>query len=48
MMEIILTLALISFGVFFFGMLMNLRRFEIENQKLRKENTELKWNSIRS
>jgi hypothetical protein len=48
MIEIILTLALISFGVFFFGMLMNLRRFEIENKKLRKEITELKWNSIRN
>ena len=48
MTEIILTLALISFGVFFFGMLMNLRRFEIENRELRKENAEMKWNSIRS
>jgi hypothetical protein len=47
MIEIILTFALISFGVFFFGMLMNLRRFEIENRNLRKEISELKWNQIK-
>jgi hypothetical protein len=47
MTEIILTFALISFGVFFFGMLMNLRRFEIENRNLRKEISELKWNQIK-
>jgi hypothetical protein len=48
MTEIILTLALISFGVFFFGMLLNLRRFEIENRELRKEISEMKWNQIRN
>ena len=47
MTEIILTFALISFGVFFFGMLMSLRRFEIENKNLRKEISELKWNQIK-
>jgi hypothetical protein len=48
MTEIILTLALISFGVFFFGMLLNLRRFEIENRELRKEISEMKWDQIRN
>jgi hypothetical protein len=48
MTEIILTLALISFGVFVFGLMLNQRRLEIENRKLRIENTEMKWNSIRS
>ena len=48
MIEALLTIALVSFGVFFFGLLLNLRRFEIENKKLRKEIAEMQWNSIRS
>jgi hypothetical protein len=47
MTEIILILALISFSVFFLGMLVNLRRFEIENKNLRKEISEMKWNEIK-
>jgi hypothetical protein len=48
MTNFILTLSLISFGVFFFSMLMTMRKLEIENKNLRKENAEMKWNSIRS
>jgi len=48
MTELILTLALISFGTLFVMCLISLRKVEIENKKLRKENTEMKWNSIRS
>ena len=48
MTELILTLALISFGTLFGMCLISLRKVEIENKKLRKENTEMKWNSIRS
>jgi hypothetical protein len=48
MTEIILALALISFGVFVFGLMLSHRRFEIENRNLRKEITEMKWNSIRN
>ena len=47
MTQFILGFALVSFGVFFFGMLMNLRRFEIENKNLRKEISEMKWNQIK-
>jgi hypothetical protein len=47
MTEFILIFALISFGVFFFGMLMNLRKLEIENRELRIENAEMKWNQIK-
>jgi hypothetical protein len=47
MTEIILILALISFSVFFFKMLVNLRRFKIENKNLRKEISEMKWNEIK-
>jgi hypothetical protein len=43
MTEFILIFALISFGVFVFGMMTNLRRLEIENRELRIENTELIW-----
>jgi len=46
MTNFILTLSLISFGVFFFSMLITMRRLEIENKNLRKENTELLFNSI--
>ena len=48
MTEIILTLALISFGVFVFGLMLNQRRLEIENRELRKEISEMKWNQIRN
>jgi hypothetical protein len=47
MTNFILTLSLISFGVFFFSMLLTMRRLEIENKNLRKENTELLFNSIK-
>jgi len=48
MMNLILTLAIISFGTLFGMSLITLRKLEIENKKLRKENAEMKWNSIRS
>jgi hypothetical protein len=48
MTEFILTLALITFGTLFGMCLISLRNVEKENQKLRKENTEMKWNSIRN
>ena len=47
MTEFILIFALISFGVFVFGMMTNLRRLEIENRELRIENAEMKWNQIK-
>jgi hypothetical protein len=48
MTDLILTLAIISFATLFGMSLITMRKLEIENKKLRKENTEMKWNSIRS
>ena len=48
MIELILTLAIISFGTLFGMSLITMRKLEIENKKLRIENSEMKWNSIRS
>jgi len=45
--ETILTIALISFGTLFGMCLISLRNVELENKRLRKENTELVWNQIR-
>jgi len=47
MMNLILTLAIISFGTLFGMSLITLRKLEIENKKLRKENAEMKWNQIK-
>ena len=47
MTDLILTLAIISFGTLFVMSLISLRKVELENKKLRKENTELVWNKIR-
>jgi hypothetical protein len=41
MIELILTLALISFGTLFGMCLISLRKVELENKKLRKENHDL-------
>ena len=46
-MNLILTLAIISFGTLFGMSLITLRKLEIENKKLRKENAEMKWNQIK-
>ena len=47
MTEIILTLALISFGTLFGMCLISLRKVELENKRLRKENTELVYSKIK-
>ena len=47
MMNLILTLAIISFGTLFGMSLITLRKLEIENKKLRIENAEMKWNQIK-
>ena len=47
MMNLILTLAIISFGTLFGMSLITLRKLENENRKLRKENAEMKWNQIK-
>ena len=47
MMNLILTLAIISFGTLFGMSLITLRKLEIENKKLRKENAEMQWNQIK-
>ena len=48
MTELILTLALITFGTLFGMCLISLRKVEIENKKLRKENTELTYARIKA
>jgi hypothetical protein len=47
MTNLILTIAIISFGTLFGMSLITLRKLEIENKKLRKENAEIKWNQIK-
>jgi hypothetical protein len=47
MTEIILTIALISFGTLFGMCLISLRKVELDNKRLRKENTELYWKQIK-
>ena len=48
MTNLILTVAIISFGTLFGMCLISLRKLEIENKKLRKENAEMKWNQIKT
>lgn len=47
MMNLILTLVIISFGTLFGMSLITLRKLEIENKKLRIEIAETKWNQIK-
>jgi hypothetical protein len=47
MTNLILTIAIISFGTLFGMSLITMRKLEIENRKLRKENAEMKWNQIK-
>ena len=47
MTETILYLALVSFGTLFGMCLISLRNVEKENQRLRKENTELYWKQVK-
>ena len=47
MTNLILTIAIISFGTLFGMNLISLRKLEIENRNLRKENAEIKWNQIK-
>jgi hypothetical protein len=47
MTNLILTVAIISFGTLFGMSLITMRKLEIENKKLRKENAEMKWNQIK-
>ena len=47
MTNLILTVAIISFGTLFGMSLITMRKLEIENRKLRKENAEMKWNQIK-
>ena len=47
MTNLILTVAIISFGTLFGMCLISLRKLEIENRKLRIENAEMKWNQIK-
>jgi hypothetical protein len=47
MTNLILTIAIISFGTLFGMSLITMRKLEIENKKLRKENAEMKWNQIK-
>jgi len=47
MTNLILTIAIISFGTLFGMCLISLRKLEIENKKMRKENAEMKWNQIK-
>jgi membrane protein CcdC involved in cytochrome C biogenesis len=46
MIEIILYFGLLTFGTLFGLCLISLRKFEIENKKLRMENTELLYARI--
>jgi len=47
MTNLILTVAIISFGTLFGMSLISLRKLEIQNRNLRKENAEMKWNQIK-
>lgn len=47
MTNLILTIAIISFATLFGMNLISLRKLEIENRNLRKENAETKWNQIK-
>lgn len=47
MTNLILTIAIISFGTLLGMNLISLRKLEIENRNLRKENAEIKWNQIK-
>jgi N-acetylmuramic acid 6-phosphate (MurNAc-6-P) etherase len=47
MTNLILTLAIITFGTLFGMCLISLRNVELENKKLRKENTELIYSKIK-
>jgi len=47
MTNLILTIAIISFGTLFGMSLITMRKLEIENRKLRIENAEMKWNQIK-
>lgn len=47
MTNLILTLAIITFGTLFGMSLISLRNLELENKKLRKENTELIYSKIK-
>jgi hypothetical protein len=47
MTNLILTIAIISFGTLFGMSLITMRKLEIENRNLRKENAEMKWNQIK-
>jgi len=47
MTNLILTLAIITFGTLFGMCLISLRNLELENKKLRKENTELIYSKIK-
>jgi hypothetical protein len=47
MTNLILTVAIISFGTLFGMSLITLRKLEIQNRNLRKENAEMKWNQIK-
>jgi hypothetical protein len=48
MMNLILTLALITFGTLFGMALISLRNVELENKRLRMENTELIYAKIKA
>ena len=48
MIELILTLALITFGTLFGMCLIALRNVELENKKLRMQNTELTYARIKA
>jgi hypothetical protein len=47
MTNLILTIAIISFGTLFGMSLITMRKLEIQNRNLRKENAEMKWNQIK-
>ena len=47
MTNLILTVAIISFGTLFGMSLITMRKLEIQNRNLRKENAEMKWNQIK-
>ncbi len=47
MTNLILTIAIISFGTLFGMSLITMRKLEIENRKLRIENSEMKWNQTK-
>jgi hypothetical protein len=47
MRNLVLALSIISFAYLFISMLIKLRKFEIENKKMRKEILEMEWNQIK-